>query len=112
MQFSPYEGGLPVLTTRSRQRGTGFLSAARRYLLPVARTALPHVFGAIKDVVSGEKDVKSALLGRAKDFGGDVLSEVKERFFKSPRKRAAPPPQKVSAKKKKIEKKKPTPRRR
>lgn len=69
-----YTGGIPALNTR-RQRGGGFFSALKRFLIPVARTALPHVVGAVGDVLSGQS-VGDTLKSRGMSAGADVLHSV------------------------------------
>ena len=76
-----YRGGLPVLHTR-RQRGSGFLSALKRYVLPIAKRALPHITGAISDIASGDS-VKDTLKRRAADAGSDALHGIAD-IIKAP----------------------------
>lgn len=97
----PFQGGLPSYTTRSRQRGSGFLSAAKRFLLPVAKRGLKELVGGVGDVISGNKSVGEAfaerggnLAGAAIDQGKDMLMNKISRKRKTPNKAPPPPPKK------------------
>lgn len=72
-----YQGGIPSIYTRysPRQRGGGFLSSLKRFLLPIAKTALPHLAGAVGDVVSG-RDFKETLASRGRAAGAAAIREV------------------------------------
>lgn len=93
--FTPYQGGMPALYTRygSRQRGSGFLSAMKRYLIPLARTALPHVAGAVGDIVSG-KGLINTLKSRGRGAGADILREAANVIGENPPSAGGSPPAK------------------
>ncbi len=84
---TPFQGGLPVYTTRYRQRGSGFFSSAKRFLMPLAKQGLHEVVGGIGDVISGKKSVKEALIDRAGNLASSGLDAAKELIAK--RKRAS-----------------------
>jgi len=90
--ISPYQGGFPILHTRYRgggsQRGAGFLSTIKRFLIPIAKTAMPHVFGAIGDVVQG-KSALETLKSRGRAAGADVLHGVAD-HLRGPHSGSAP----------------------
>lgn len=75
--ITPYQGGLPVLHTRygPRQTGSGFFSSLKRFLIPIAKTAFPHVAGAVGDLVSG-KSAKEVLKSRGRSAGASLLRGV------------------------------------
>ena len=86
-----YRGGYPTLYSRRRQRGGGFLSTLKRFLVPIAKTILPHAAGAFSDVVSG-KDLKQTLKSRALAAGADVLEGAGQVGSSMMRGAAAPSP--------------------
>jgi len=71
--YEVFQGGYPVLHTRSKQqRGSGFFSALKRFILPIARRLLPHAAGAVSDLASG-KSISDTLKNRAASAGADVI---------------------------------------
>lgn len=56
MSITPYQGGVPLLYTRvgAGQRGAGFFSSLKRYLLPIGRALVPSAVGAVGDLMSGK----------------------------------------------------------
>ena len=85
--YSVYLGGLPVLHKNNngqrgrggskrfkQQRGKGFFSTLKRFLLPLAKRILPHAFGVAKDVAEG-KPIASVLKSKAADVGAELLQE-------------------------------------
>lgn len=102
MEINPFQGGLPAYRTRYNQRGSGFLSALKRFVVPIARTVLPHVLGGVSDVVRGDSTPMQALKRR----GADLVTNVAAPHTSDSRpptkkyKRAVPPPQKKQKKKK------------
>ena len=76
----------------NRQRGSGFLSSLKRFVIPLAKRALPHVVGAISDIASGG-GVGESLKKRAADAGSDALHDIADRVAPSA-KRRKPNPQK------------------
>ena len=96
----PFQGGLPPLRTRYRQQGTGFFSAFKRFVVPIAKTVLPHLLGGVGDVVAGRATPMQALKQGALDSASDAITRVRA---PAPRKRPAsrprgPPAKKRSAK--------------
>jgi len=69
-----YQGGIPSLHTRQglRQQGSGFFSGLKRFLMPIARKALPHVAGAVGDLFAGQKPME-ILKSRGREMGADML---------------------------------------
>lgn len=79
MSFAVYQGGIPSLYTRHglrQQRGSGFLSGLKRFLLPLARRALPHVAGAVSDIVAGKEPVVDILKTRGRAAGADLIESA------------------------------------
>jgi len=74
MSFGVYQGGIPSLYTRQgvRQRGSGFLSGLKRFLVPLAKRALPHLAGAVGDLVGGKKPMDVLKL-RGRQAGADLI---------------------------------------
>lgn len=72
--YEVYQGGYPVLhsTRKYGQRGSGFFSSLKKFVLPIAKKLLPHAAGAVSDLVSG-RSVKDTLKSRAADAGADVV---------------------------------------
>lgn len=102
--MNTYQGGIPISTTRYApyQRGSGFLSSIGRFLIPLAKSALPHVARAVGDVVSGESLGKT-LKTHGLEAGKDMLRTVADNVAPPPRKnykRKAPPPKKSNQTKK------------
>jgi len=76
--FQVYQGGIPSLQTRRqglRQQGSGFLSGLKRFLMPIAKKALPHIAGAVGDLVSGEKPL-DVLKARGRAVGADLIDSL------------------------------------
>jgi len=90
--MNTYQGGIPYSTTRigPYQRGSGFFSSMRRFLIPLAKTALPHVARAVGDVVSG-KTIGDTLKSRGAEAGKDMLHTLSEAMPPKKYKRKAPP---------------------
>lgn len=80
-----YTGGIPPLNSR-RQRGAGFLSTLKRFLVPIAKTVLPQVVGAVGDVLGG-KSALDTLKSRGRAAGAGAMHSVADTL--SPN---APPP--------------------
>jgi len=74
--ITPFQGGLPPIRTRSRQHGTGFFSSLKRFIIPVAKTILPHLFGGVSDVVTGKATPLQALKRRGANLAHDVVHQV------------------------------------
>lgn len=97
-----YQGGLPPLYTRYAahgQRGAGFLSSVKRFLIPIAKTVLPHVVGGVTDLVSGQ-DIKTTLKRRGLDAGKSVLKTAVDSIT-APSTEASPTPMPKKAYKRK-----------
>lgn len=94
--MNTYQGGIPISTTRygPYQRGSGFFSSMRRFLTPLAKTALPHLTRAIGDVVSGESSVGQSIKTHGVEAGKDMLNTLADTVSGTSRKnykRKAPP---------------------
>ena len=122
MTFFPvYQGGLPAIRTRTRQRGSGFFSAIKRFALPLIKKALPHAGKAVKGLITGQKP-SEILATAAKDVSAEVVDTIKDKIIgesdspptenyirsrkrapSKPRKQSVPnkSPKKIPAKKKK-----------
>ncbi len=94
-EIVPFQGGLPPLRTRYRQQGTGFFSAFKRFVVPIAKTVLPHLLGGVGDVVAGRSTPIEALKQGALNSASDVISKVRG----APRKRSASHPRGPASKK-------------
>ena len=109
----PYQGGIDQLHTRAspRQRGSGFLSGLKRFLIPLAKVALPHVAGAVADIVGGRGAVET-LKSRGREAGADLIEKAGRNASElirndsepaaKPKKRRATPPTKSVSKRKKV----------
>ena len=77
--MNTYQGGIPIASTRYApyQRGAGFFSVMRRFLTPLAKTALPHVARAVGDVVSGQS-IGNTFKKRGAAAGKDMLHTIAE----------------------------------
>lgn len=93
-----YQGGIPSIYTKygNRQQGSGFLSGLKRFLIPLARTALPHVAGVVGDLVSGKKPLET-LKSRGRAAGADIIETVGEQASQALRKgiKRKQPPKKI-----------------
>ena len=70
-----YQGGIPFLYTRAGargQRGSGFFSALKRFLIPIGKAVLPSVFSGVSDVLAG-KSVGETLKRRGLEVGKKAL---------------------------------------
>lgn len=83
-----YTGGIPPLNSR-RQRGAGFLSTLKRFLVPIAKTVLPQVVGAVGDVLGG-KSALDTLKSRGRAAGAGAMHSVADTL--SPNAPPPPPP--------------------
>ena len=72
MSIQTFQGGLPPLRTKYNQHGTGFLSALKRFVVPLAQSVLPSIFGGVADVVRGDATPKEIIRKR----GAEVLDTV------------------------------------
>lgn len=72
--IDPYQGGMPLLYSRygPRQTGSGFFSSLKRFLIPIAKSTLPHLAGAVGDLVSG-KSVMDVAKSRGRAAGASLL---------------------------------------
>ena len=98
--ITPYQGGLPYLYTRGgRQRGGGFFSSLKRFLIPMGRAVLPSLVRGVGDVISG-RPVVETLKKRGLEAGKSALIGVMKREAQRPQEGeeeegvAAPPPKK------------------
>lgn len=93
MSITPYQGGMPSLHTRfaPRQRGGGFFSSLKRFLLPLAKTAMPHVAGAVGDLISGRGAV-DILKSRGRAAGADIMERAAGVIRDESTSPASPPP--------------------
>ena len=76
--ITPYQGGIPNLYTRSGragQRGGGFFSSLKRFLIPIGKAILPSLAGGAGDLLSG-RGVKETLKKRGLDAGKSALGAV------------------------------------
>lgn len=73
MTFPVYQGGLPAIRTRYRQRGSGFFSTLKRYALPLLRKAAPIAGSAALQLLTGHKP-KDVLFSSAKKAGSQILN--------------------------------------
>ena len=97
----PYQGGLPYLYTRGgRQRGGGFFSSLKRFLIPMGRAVLPSLVRGVEDVMSG-LPVVDTLKKRGLEAGKSALICVRKREAKRAQEEEeeeegveAPPPKK------------------
>jgi len=85
MSITPYQGGMPSLRTRHgpRQRGSGFFSSLKRFLLPIAKTALPHVAGAVGDLIGGRSAMET-FKSRGRAAGADIIGKAADVIRESP----------------------------
>ena len=70
-----YQGGIPFLYTRAGargQRGSGFFSTLKRFLIPIGKAVLPSVFSGVSDVLAG-KSVRETLKRRGLEVGKKAL---------------------------------------
>ncbi len=104
-----FQGGLPSLQTRSRQRGSGFLGALKRFALPLAKSLLPVAGRAALDVLGG-RSAKETLKERGLEAGkhavGAIAREVIPEDEQQPplkryKRASAPPKSRIKMKKKK-----------
>lgn len=73
MAYNVYQAGMPsIYSGGARQRGSGFLSALKRFVLPLAKRVIPHVAGVVSDIAQGG-DIKDTLKKRGMEAGADVL---------------------------------------
>ena len=77
--FPVYEGGLPAIRTRTRQRGSGFFSAIKRFALPLIKNAVPIAGKAVSGIIRGDKP-SDILINAAKDVGAEVGDTIKEKI--------------------------------
>ena len=98
--ITPYQGGFPYLYTRGgRQRGGGFFSSLKRFLIPMGRAVLPSLVRGVGDVISG-RPVVETLKKRGLEAGKSALIGVMKREAQRPQEGeeeegvAAPPPKK------------------
>ena len=96
--ITPYQGGLPYLYTRGgRQRGGGFFSSLKRFLIPMGRAVLPSLVRGVGDVISG-RPVVDTLKKRGLEAGKSALIGVMKGEAKRPAEGEeeveAPPPKK------------------
>ncbi len=98
----PFQGGLPPLRTRYRQQGTGFFSAFKRFVVPIAKTVLPHLLGGVGDVVAGRATPMEALKQGALDSASDVITKARDAPRKRPASRSRGPVPKKRSKAKRM----------
>ena len=84
-EIATYRGGLTPIYTRSPlgQRGSGFLSSLKRFLIPIGKAVLPSVFRGAKDLLSG-KALGETVKNRAVEAGKQALGAVTKTAFGSP----------------------------
>jgi len=71
----PFQGGFPAKSGRGRHTGTGFFSFLKRFVVPLAKKALPHIVGGISDVVKGD-DPKDVLKRRGANAAHQLIDHV------------------------------------
>ena len=80
--ITPYQGGLSYLYSRGgRQRGGGFFSSLKRFLIPMGRAVLPSLVRCVGDVMSG-RPVVDTLKKRGLEAGKSALIGVMKREAK------------------------------
>lgn len=91
MDISTYRGGLPLLHTRTPpgQRGSGFLSTLKRFLVPIGKAVLPSVFGGVSDLMEG-RSLGETAKSRGLEVGKRALGAVMNTVFGQ--QQPAPPP--------------------
>lgn len=72
--ISPYQGGMPLLYSRvgAGQRGAGFFSSLRKFLVPIGKALLPSAIGAAGDLIGG-KSLGEIVKSRGPGAGRRVL---------------------------------------
>ena len=96
MDISTYQGGIPYLYTRAGQagqRGGGFFSSLKRFLIPIGKAILPSVVGGVGDLIEG-KSVKDTVISRGKDAGKRALGAAINTFNEGGGGTPSPPPKK------------------
>jgi len=98
----PFQGGFPAKSGRGRHSGTGFFSFLKRFVVPLAKKALPHIVGGISDVVKGD-DPKDVLKRRGTSAAHQLIDHVAGQPAASPATQSTegPPPAKKAKKTKK-----------
>ena len=94
--ITPYQGGIPNLYTRSGragQRGGGFFSSLKRFLIPIGKAILPSLAGGAGDLLSG-RGVKETLKKRGLDAGKSALGAVLQTAGGGGEEAATPPSKK------------------
>lgn len=76
--MNSFQGGFPVITRR--QRGSGFFSTLKRYLIPIGKAILPHAAGMVGDVLGGET-IGTSLRKRGRSAAKDTLQSVASTAF-------------------------------
>ena len=75
-----FQGGLPILPYRRRQRGSGFLSQLRRHALPIlqetGKAALPMAAGLLTDLVQGKTPTTARLKQMGRDIGAQAIEST------------------------------------
>jgi len=92
-----YQGGLPSLRSKYNQHGSGFLSALKRFVVPLAKKVIPHMLGGVSDVISGDATPMEALKRRGGDALGSVLNPggpPTKKYKRGPAQRRKPKPKK------------------
>lgn len=73
--ISTYQGGIPFVYGRPGrgQRGGGFLSSLKRFLIPIGKAVLPSLIGGAADVILEKKPLSDTLKKRGFEAGKKAL---------------------------------------
>ena len=91
--INSFQGGIPYLYTRSGhgQRGSGFFSSLKRFLIPIGKAVLPSVVGGVSDLVSGKSFGETAKK-RGLAAGKDALGAAARVLGQAGAPASPPPP--------------------
>ena len=77
--MNTYQGGIPYaysMRSRGTQRGAGFFSSAKKFLLPIGKAILPQVFGGVADVLLKKQPMGEVLQKRGLKAGKRAFGAV------------------------------------